>query len=152
MSGATAGRVRLSAACGVLFSLTLLFAGAEEGSAFYCGTTRTSTHLCTDIREWLLAFDGIEPLSFPGEGVVPYRLGITTQHAERHYFRFADNEILGQIAEYFSTIHEQLRETVGNSLTIEPWHGPILRVGSGRSFYEPHIQAPENITSVCGNE
>lgn len=127
----------------------LLLRRPPRSFAFYCGTTTSAAELCTDIHHWLARQPGIEPMSFPEGGVIPYSRGIGTQHQARHYYRYAGEEALEAVERCFSEIRDQVREAVGIVLTIETWTGRLIQVMSQRSLHERHIEAPLRVTTSC---
>lgn len=91
--------------------------------ALYCGTTTSRAPLCGRFRSWVASREGITVHTFPAGGVVPYRGGIGTHHAERHYFRYGSRTDLEPVRTCLDRLKRVLSGLEGTHMTVELWNG-----------------------------
>jgi hypothetical protein len=120
--------------------------------ALYCQNVQVAQPVCEDVERWLSRQPGIFPLRFSPKGLNPYRPGVNTSDEKVAFFRYADDRALERVRRCFAEIETRIRDAVGVALTVQTWTGADVTAWSGRSYDQPHIMMPAQVTAGprCG--
>lgn len=116
--------------------------------ALSCENVEVALPVCDDVEHWLVRQRGIAHRPFPPTGLNPY-WPYPTRSPDRRVdvFSYSQDPVLEVVRRCFAQVAERIREAVGVALTITTWTGDQITAWSGRSYDQPHITVPENVTA-----
>jgi len=116
--------------------------------ALSCENVEVALPVCDDVEDWLVRQSEIVHRPFAPTGLNPYWPDPTRSADRRvNVFSYSDDRVLEVVRRCFAQVAERIREAVGVALTITTWTGDQITAWSGRSYDQPHITVPENVTA-----
>lgn len=113
--------------------------------AFSCGNERQA--LCDDVRRWFGGREDVKEISFGSSGVNPYaHTSLDSVSSPTTTYLVTHDSTMSAIRRCFAEIQTKIRDAVGVSLQVQFWNGSGIWIWSNKSYSEPHIAAPPQVT------